>query len=162
MTAARDRLAALVAEVPWDQPWPDAQAPGSVKAAREFFIRCRATPLWVGLLAILEDFADTWDVMPEKKPDEILCRDGFRCGAPGCGSRRNNQIHHVEYRSRGGGQEDSNKLDLCAWHHLRGEHQGLASVRGKAPLDLVWTLGRNGIGGTFVNERRVSSPSPGT
>ncbi len=77
------------------------------------------------------------------------------CVAPGCTSRRHLDRHHVVYQSHGGGHEGSNRCTGCRFHHLRGEHQGLASVRGKAPLDLVWKLGRGGIGGTFRNERRV-------
>ena len=49
----------------------------------------------------------------------------------------------------------SNKGVLCAFHHLRGIHDGLASCQGTAPLGLTWTLGRDGAGGTFTNERRV-------
>ena len=35
-----------------------------------------------------------------------------------------------------------NRITLCRFHHQRGEHGGLMSVRGEAPLGLTWRLGR--------------------
>ena len=63
-----------------------------------FVSRCRGVPRWVGLLAALEDFADTWDDpigFPKRKWDKTYARDGSRCMAPGCTSRRNLEDHHV-------------------------------------------------------------------
>ena len=59
------------------------------------------------------------------------------------------------YRSRGGGDEPSNRTVLCRFHHQRGEHGGLAACAGRAPLGIVWRLGRGGVGGRFLNERRL-------
>ena len=103
--SARRRLLRLVEQVAWDQPWPDtgdplslpstpsapsppsSNAPGSVLAARAFFVRCRRAPAWVGLLAILEEFVQTWDVEDpaRRRPEqEIYSSAGFRCEAPAC------------------------------------------------------------------------------
>ena len=154
--STRMRLVRSVDKVPWDQPWPDAEAPASVRAAREFFIRCRRAPAWVGLLAMLEDFVATWDVSPERHADEIYCRDGWRCTAPGCTSRRNLEEHHGVYRSHGGSDDPANRWCACRFHHQCGEHGVLASCKGRAPLGVVWRLGRDGMGGAFQNERRLT------
>jgi hypothetical protein len=75
--------------------------------------------------------------------------------APGCSSRGNLQVHHVEYHSHGGSDEDGNLVCLCAFHHLRGEHGDRMAVRGRAPVGLV---GRPELAEWFRNERRVASP----
>jgi hypothetical protein len=49
----------------------------------------------------------------------------------------------------------SNQICLCAFHHRPGEHEGLACCRGKAPLDVLWRLGRTDLGVWFRNERRL-------
>ncbi|HKQ98447.1 MAG TPA: HNH endonuclease signature motif containing protein, partial [Candidatus Polarisedimenticolia bacterium] len=150
--AERRRLTAEADAIPWDEDAPaasdadPADAPrASWLAARTFSIRCRVLPSWVGLLSLLEDFADTWDdpqANPRRPGDEIYIRDGWRCTAPGCTSRRNLECHHVTYRSRGGGDESHNLICLCRFHHQRGEHGDLASCRGRAPTDVEWRLGR--------------------
>jgi hypothetical protein len=127
-------------------------------AARWFAVRDFMVPAWVGLLALIEDFVETWDVtQSRRRPSEeaVHIRDGFRCMAPGCTSRRNLQEHHVIYRSQGGKEDLGNRLCLCAFHHQRGEHGGLAACRGEAPLGIRWSLGKGGCGGSFRNEIRV-------
>jgi hypothetical protein len=155
----RRALEALAESVPWDEPWPEPEASPSLLAARTFSIRCRRLPSWVGLLAMLEDFAATWDAAdgaPVRPQDTVFIRDGWRCTAPGCTSRRNLEDHHLVYRSRNGSGSLSNRTTLCRFHHQRGEHGGLASCAGQAPLGVAWRLGRDGIGGRFENERRES------
>ncbi|HKY31862.1 MAG TPA: HNH endonuclease signature motif containing protein [Candidatus Polarisedimenticolia bacterium] len=171
----RRRLAARVQEeeVPAEAARPDPAAPASVLLARMFSARHRRVPAWVGLLALLEEFAEVWDPLSEqeeppepgsktKRPTriqllnhEVRCRDGWRCAAPGCTSLENLQLHHVLWRSRGGGEEVINKLLLCAAHHLRGEHGLRACVRGRAPLDVVWRLGEKDAAVWYRNERRL-------
>jgi hypothetical protein len=122
-------------------------------------IRCRRVPAWVGLLALLVEFVLTWDTDARGTApanDRIYIRDGWRCTAPGCSSRRNLEDHHVVYRSRGGGEGAPNKTCLCRFHHQRGEHGGLASCTGVAPLGLLWRLGREGLAEWYRNERRVA------
>jgi hypothetical protein len=157
---ARKRLARRVAEVAWDEPWPEPDPPGSTLAARECFVRGRGIPAWAGLLALLEDFAATWDAPGaagrRRRGEEIFVRAGWRCMAPGCTSRSRLEEHHLIFRSHGGGDEDWNRVPDCRFHHVRGAHGGLATCRGRAPLDVVWTLGRDGIGGRFRNERKLT------
>ncbi len=160
----RRDLTRRVDSVPWDEPWPDPDAPPSVRAARTFSNRARRVPAWVALLALLEDYVATWDdpaSMPKRKADRIYRRDGWRCTAPGCSSRDHLEDHHVIYRSRGGNDEESNRVCLCRFHHQRGEHGGLASCRGTAPLDIVWRLGRKDLAVRYRNELRLSDWRPG-
>ncbi len=114
------------------------------------------------MLALLEDFVDTWDdaaAAPRRRAEEIYSRDGWRCSAPGCTSRRNLEDHHVVYRSRGGDRKAAgNRVCLCRFHHQQGEHGGCASVRGQAPLGLIWRLGVEEVGSWFRNERRLEPP----
>jgi hypothetical protein len=152
--AAADAAAAAA-----DSPGP----PPSRLLARTFSIRCRRLPAWVGLLALLEDFVDTWDAAPAgpRRPgDAIYIRDGWRCAAPGCTSRRNLEDHHLRYRSRGGDDGLANRICLCRFHHQRGEHGGLASCRGTAPTGVIWRLGRRDAAPRwYTNERRVAAPT---
>ena len=159
--AERDRLAAAAGAIPWDAE-PDADpssAAPSWLAARMFSIRCRRVPTWVGLLSLIEDFVDMWDdedAMPRRPGDEIYVRDGWRCAAPGCTSRRNLEDHHLRYRSRGGDDDPANRVCLCRFHHQRGEHGGLASCRGQAPIGVLWRLGRRETPAWYRNERRLA------
>jgi hypothetical protein len=156
----RRHLSRLADSVPWHEPWPEASAPPSLLAAREFSVRCRRAPAWIGLLALLEEFVAVWDdpaAMPDRRSDEVYRRDGWRCSAPGCTSRRNLEDHHVIYRSRGGGNAASNRVCVCRFHHQRGEHGGLASCRGKAPLNVMWQLGRRDVAVRYRNERRIDA-----
>ncbi len=160
--SARAGLSRRADSVPWDQPWPDPDPPSSLLAAREFSIRCRRSPAWVGLLALLEDFVATWDeprAASRGSRDAIFIRDGWRCSAPGCTARCHLEDHHVEYRSHGGGDSHANRTGLCRFHHLRGEHGGLARCRGVAPLGIVWRLGREEVGVWYLNEHRVAAPA---
>jgi 5-methylcytosine-specific restriction endonuclease McrA len=155
---ARRRLTREVDTDPWAERVPGAVARPSWIAARTFSIRARRIPSWVGLLALLEEFADLWD--RQNRPasparDAIYIREGWRCAAPGCTSRRNLEDHHVVYRSRGGSDALSNRICLCRFHHQLGEHGELAACSGSAPLAMTWRLGRAGIGGRYRNELRL-------
>ena len=131
----------------------------AAQMARTFSTAGRAVPQWLGLFAMLEDFADTWDdpnAMPKRKSDRIYARDGWRCTAPGCSSRRNLESHHLVYRSQGGSLADeANQVTACRFHHQMGEHGALAACRGKAPLDVAWRLGREELAVRYKNELRV-------
>jgi hypothetical protein len=76
-----------------------------------------------------------------KRADPVVERDGYRCGVPGCTSRRNLHVHHVAFRSAGGSDELSNRVTLCAFHHLRCLHAGILRISGRAPDELVFELG---------------------
>ena len=60
---------------------------------------------------------------------------------PACTSRRNLHDHHLLFRSRGGGNARDNRITVCAWHHLRGIHQGRVRAWGTAPDAVTWELG---------------------
>jgi len=71
----------------------------------------------------------------------VFARDGWRCAAPGCSSMQNLHDHHIRFRSAGGTDELTNRVTLCACHHLRGVHAGLLRCAGQAPEGLRWELG---------------------
>ena len=157
--AARTARSRDADAVPWDAPFDRPGAAPSLLAVRMYTARSRRVPTWVGLLALLEDFVFTWDPVespPARPTDAIHVRDGWRCAAPGCTSRRNLEAHHVVYRAQGGDGDPANLVSLCCFHHQRGEHDGLTQVRGRAPLGLLWRLGRADLGTWYHNERRVS------
>ena len=134
----------------------DARLKPTERIARSFIEQNRQLPKWLGLLAMLEDYVCTWDApegMPKRSADAVYERDGWRCTAPGCSSRRNLEDHHVQYRSHGGGNELANRTCLCRFHHQQGEHGGLASCRGQAPGEVVWRLGCKELGQSYQNER---------
>lgn len=164
--AARVELAARVEAVPWWEPWPgEAEAAGSVLAARGYSNRCRRAPAWVGLLALLEQYLEAWDDprgQPAREGDPVYVRAGWRCEAPACTSQRNLEQHHIVYRSLGGSDEPSNLLCLCRFHHSLGEHGDLAQCRGAAPLGVLWRLGKVEVCRWYRNERRLGQePVPG-
>jgi hypothetical protein len=45
------------------------------------------------------------------------------CRFPGCRQRRYTDVHHVRWRSRRGGHDLDNLVELC-WHHHRLVHEG--------------------------------------
>jgi len=67
----------------------------------------------------------------------VLERDGYRCCYPGCSARMNLHVHHIEYRSRGGSNDEANLICLCHVHH-RMLHAELIAVEGRAPDRLQW------------------------
>ena len=50
------------------------------------------------------------------------------CRFPGCGGRTFTHIHHVRHRAKGGGNEMTNLVELC-WFHHRLVHEGGWNVR---------------------------------
>jgi len=101
-------------------------------------------------------------VAPKRPGDPIYSRAGWRCTAPGCTSRKNLDDHHLVYRSRRGGNALDNRDCICRFHHYQGEHGELASCRGKAPLGILWRLGKKELGVWYRNERRVVAPTSGS
>ena len=74
--------------------------------------------------------------------NKVFERDGYRCQVPGCSNRRNIHSHHLEFRSHGGCDAQSNRLTLCRAHHLWILHilHGL-KIEGTAPDKLTFTFG---------------------
>ena len=95
------------------------------------------------LAALLQDWLLTEKVHLKVTRDyAILKRDRFRCQVPGCNCRRNLHIHHIIWRSKGGSDEPSNLIVLCARHHLRLLHNLLTlKIEGTAPHNLTFTFG---------------------
>jgi len=97
-------------------------------------------PSWRGLERLLDHVHQEWSTQPRHR-DPIFARDGWRCAVPACTSRRNLHDHHLLFRSRGGGHARDNRITVCAWHHLRGIHQGRVRAWGTAPDAVTWELG---------------------
>jgi hypothetical protein len=93
--------------------------------------------------AMLDHALDAWCRSDGglRREHRIFERDGWRCAVPGCTSYRNLHDHHVEFRSAGGSDDESNRVALCAGHHLRGVHAGRVRIRGRAPGGLRFELG---------------------
>jgi hypothetical protein len=113
-----------------------------------------STPLedWECVARMIASFLHTWDISGDPKwrrDHRIFERDGWRCRGPGCSSRRNLQVHHVIFRSHGGGNEDDNLAVLCATHHLQGIHAGRLRCRGSCEGNLLWEFGA-GHGGAPI------------
>ncbi|MGH9867202.1 MAG: HNH endonuclease signature motif containing protein [Candidatus Polarisedimenticolia bacterium] len=152
---------------------PEEMANDFTRALR---VACRtfstAPAAWAGLLVLIDGFVETWD-HDENDPrrpawvTDTFIRFGWRCAAPGCTSRQGLQVHHVLYRSHGGGNEAENLVVACLFHHLRGEHGDLAACRGRSPLGVTWRLGSKDRGRHcrhysrhYRNERRVARHIP--
>ncbi len=92
---------------------------------------------------IADHFLGTWEDSPEVQVPParwVIERDLGFCQVPGC-SRGAEHVHHVVFRSRGGGDEPENLVSLCVAHHLHGVHRGWVRVSGRAPDQLIWELG---------------------
>jgi HNH endonuclease len=106
----------------------------------------RAAGRWIStgecLATIAEHFIAVWEPALAARPTphrRVLERDRFLCQVPGC-SRAADHAHHIDYRSRGGSDDPSNLVSLCAVHHLQGIHMGRIRVFGAAPDRLCWQV----------------------
>jgi len=99
---------------------------------------------WEALVLLFAPVAQTWNQQdPESRPVrwKILLRDEYRCSTPGCTRRRDLEVHHIEFRSEGGGDEDWNLSVVCHGHHAHVIHEGRGRMWGRAPQRLYWELG---------------------
>lgn len=53
----------------------------------------------------------------EKLKQQILRRDGWRCQS--CGGMSNLEVHHKQFRSRGGTDTEQNLITLCVACHRK-------------------------------------------
>jgi hypothetical protein len=67
----------------------------------------------------------------------VLHAYGWCCGVPTCRNRWRLQIHHIEPRSRGGGNEPGNLMPVCSVHH-RIHHDGYLSIERRADGAVVF------------------------
>lgn len=65
---------------------------------------------------------------------KVLERDGYRCRV--CGLSWGLQVHHVTFRSQGGGHETSNLVTLCGLCHT-SVHDRRMRIEGDADGDLA-------------------------
>ncbi len=88
-------------------------------------------------------FFQTWHTSLGKSDryEMTYRRDLYRCTCPVCDCR-DVTCHHIVRRSQGGTDELSNTNSQCPFCHLDGEHGGRLRVRGKAPDELTWWIGR--------------------
>ncbi|HSN92862.1 MAG TPA: HNH endonuclease signature motif containing protein, partial [Anaeromyxobacteraceae bacterium] len=110
------------------------------------------------LVRVARHFLETWTPYVKRlrtRSRTVKERDRGRCQVPGC-SRLGTHVHHVTYRSWGGGDDDENLISICACHHLRGIHGGFLRVRGTAPDGLVWEVD----GEPFTAGAGPSRPEP--
>jgi hypothetical protein len=94
-------------------------------------------------LGVMLDYVFSCWGVGEKVPAEhaVFARDGWQCRVPGCTSMQNLHGHHVIFSSRGGSDDLSNRVSLCAFHHLRGVHAERIRCTGTAPDGLTWEIG---------------------
>jgi len=105
------------------------------------------------VLAILDSFLATWSVRAGpawRRRYRIFERDGWRCRVPGCTARRNLQVHHVRFRSRGGSDDDANLAVLCATHHLQGIHRDHVRCHVLPDGLLAWEFSPDQVDGPLV------------
>jgi hypothetical protein len=109
-------------------------------------------PAWWAMLAVFARAREAWTqhAANNRHPSHrVLDRDGYRCAAPGCPSRRGLESHHVHYKSHLGPDAPDNRASLCGTHHRLGEHGGILRVRGASIPDataLRWEMGLDGAG----------------
>ncbi|MHC9538316.1 MAG: HNH endonuclease [Vulcanimicrobiota bacterium] len=94
------------------------------------------------LIALLQDYLLTERIHLKVASNyAILKRDHFQCQVPGCKCRRNLQVHHIIWRSKGGCDEEWNLLTMCKACHKHILHDLMAlKIEGTAPHNLTFTF----------------------
>jgi len=103
----------------------------------------REIPIWVCLDALLDHFLSEYDgvhARQMRKKYALFDRDGWQCRVPGCCAYGPLHLHHIVFRSHGGGDEPENLVSLCDFHH-KALHDGWIRCVGRAPDALYWELG---------------------
>ncbi len=75
--------------------------------------------------------------IPERTRKRVWARDRGRCCVPGCRATRHIDIHHLLARLLGGTHDEWNLVLLCSGHH-KLLHEGILSITGRAPDELVF------------------------
>jgi len=104
--------------------------------------------------------------IPAKTRNRVWARDQGRCRVPGCRATRHIDIHHLIPRALGGTHDEWSLCLLCSAHH-RLHHQGILSITGRAPDELVFIRdgkrlvdARSGAEAWAVDTLRASIPAP--
>ncbi len=100
-------------------------------------------PRWHVFQRMLLHAIDVWSNVPRHR-DPVFDRDQWRCAVPGCTARGSLHDHHILWRSRGGTNDQANRICVCVWHHaqaLHGAWPRRITCLGLAPDDLRWGLG---------------------
>ena len=108
---------------------------------------------WECIQSILASFLDTWCVRADpawRRRYRIFERDGWRCRVPGCTSRRSLHVHHIDFRSHGGTDDDANLAVLCATHHLQGIHRGRVRCHALPDGLLAWEFAPDPLRGPLA------------
>jgi len=119
------------------------------------------------LAALLQDYLLTERIHLKVASNyAILKRDHFQCQVPGCKCRRNLEVHHIIWRSKGGCDEHWNLLTLCRQHHKHILHDLMAlKIEGTAPHNLTFTFGSTSGHGDrpfliYHKGRKTAAPEP--
>lgn len=109
-----------------------------IQVSAEVIDRARCDAELIGSLEANEPARVTSTLTPRLRR-QVLARDRHGCTVPGCRAARNLDVHHIRFRSDGGGNELSNLLTLCSGHHAL-LHAGQLVIRGEAPhaLEFTW------------------------
>jgi hypothetical protein len=87
-----------------------------------------------GVSAGLKRQRSTQDTPPAIRR-QVFRRDGGRCVVPGCRNATYVDLHHLELRSEGGGNDPDNLVVLCGAHH-GALHRGRLQIDGKVSTGL--------------------------
>jgi hypothetical protein len=79
----------------------------------------------------------TTTTVTARKRAQVLARDGYCCTVPGCRRNVGLDLHHIEYRSHGGGHDLRNIVAICDLHH-KAIHVGKLAIRGATPDRLTF------------------------
>jgi hypothetical protein len=115
------------------------------------------------------DAAPATQTIPPRIRRLVWRRDHGRCQVPGCRAAKFLEVHHLHWRSDGGGHDPSNLAVMCTAHHDL-VHRGLLVVEGSAP-DLVFRHADRGLYGqprandtdvadVVAGLRRMGVPAP--
>lgn len=109
-----------------------------IEVSAEVLDRARCDAELIGSLEAIEPARVTSTITPRLRR-QVLARDRHGCTVPGCRAARNLDVHHIRFRSDGGGNKLSNLLTLCSGHHTL-LHAGQLIIRGEAPhaLEFSW------------------------
>jgi len=111
-----------------------------------FFEENGVSPLSYGpqgfLITLLQEYILTERIhLKVARNYAILKIDRFRCQVPGCRCRRNLEVHHIIWRSKGGCDEHWNLITLCKAYHSYILHDLMAlKIEGEAPDNLTFTF----------------------